>query len=487
MHCAARQEHNKILAMTAGVGHGLTMRAALALGFGATFGLWLLAGYHFTQRMADVQRDSAAVNRRYLQAQELLSNVRTQVLLGSLSVRDALLDPDSDKVDTYRRQVEETYDSVDGALQQYVPILHSVEERDRVNGLRREIQGFKNTLLEVLDSDRSRWRSQARVLLERVMPRRTSVMQLSDNIQTLNRSAFVQQQQALGSIYADMQRRVWQTLAFAILASLGIAVFATAYVGRLERDLQRKRLNELQTTEDLQRLSTKLVRAQEEERRIIARELHDEVGQVLMAIKVELALAQRRIEAAGVPGRLLDDAQSITDGALNTVRDLSHLLHPALLDDLGLPAAVDWYLAGFGKRHGIAVELLQDGMESRLTPDIEAAAYRIVQEALTNVAKHASATLAFVYLRRAGDLVQVSIEDNGVGFEPEHARRGLGLIGIRERVAHLRGTVHIDTAPGRGTRLTIELPARTRATTDARELEPTEMTQAITKPEVLFG
>jgi signal transduction histidine kinase len=469
-------------------GHGLTMRAALVLGFGATFGLWVFAGYYFTQRMADVQRDSAAVNRRYLQAQELLSNVRTQVLLGSLSVRDALLDPDSDKVDVYHHQVEETYDSVDAALQQYVPILNSAEERHRVNGLRREIQGFKTTLLEVLDSDRSQWRSQARLLLGRIMPKRTSVMQVSDNIQTLNRSAFVQQQQALASIYAEMQRRVWQTLAFAVLASLGIALFATVYVGRLERDLHRKRLRELQTTEDLQRLSTKLVSAQEEERRTIARELHDEIGQVLMAIKVELALAQRRIEAAGVPGRLLDDAASITDGALNTVRDLSHLLHPALLDDLGLPAAVDWYLAGFGRRHGIGVELLQGGMEGRLAPEIEAAAYRIVQEALTNVAKHASATLAFVYLRRVGDVVQVSIEDNGVGFEPESARRGLGLIGIRERVAHLGGTVHIDTALGRGTRLTIELPARTRAaSTDTRELDATEITHPIPRPEVLFG
>ena len=478
----------KMATMTPAVGRRLTMRAALALGFGATFGLWVFAGYYFTQRMADVQRESAAVNRRYMEAQELLSSIRTQVLLGSLWVRDALLDPDPTAVDVYRRQVDDTYASVDRALQQYVPILDSLAERDRVNGLRREIAGFKGTLLDVLDSDRTRWRTQARMILGRIMPRRTSVMQLSDNLQTLNRGAFVQQQQAVATIYAQTQRRVWQTLGFAVLASLGIAMFATVYVARLERDLERRRVKERQTTEDLQRLSTKLVSAQEEERRTIARELHDEIGQVLMAIKVELALAQRRMDTAGVAPRLLDDAQSITDGALHTVRDLSHLLHPALLDDLGLPAAVESYLAGFGKRHGIAVELLQDGMHARLSPEIEAAAYRIVQEALTNVAKHARAPLAFVYLRRLGDVLQVSIEDNGVGFDPEHASRGLGLIGIRERVAHLLGTVHIDSAPGRGTRLTVELPARTRArTADARELDMTETTHPITRPEVSFG
>jgi signal transduction histidine kinase len=428
------------------------------LGFGATFGLWLAAGYHFTKRIEDVQRESAAVNVRYMQAQEQLSTVRTQVLYASVAVRDALLDPDPEGVDRYRRRVDETYRAVDRVLREYVPVLNAAE-RVRVEGLRREIDQFRATLLDVLASDRRQWRDEAPLLLSRIMPRRTSVMQVSDELQTLNRSAFVQQQQALADIYATTQRRVWETLGMAVAASLGIALFATIYVGRLETDLFEQRLKELQTTDDLQRLSTKLVNVQEEERRTIARELHDEVGQVLMAVKVEIALAQRRIEAMGGAGRLLDDAQSITDGALHTVRDLSHLLHPALLDDLGLPAALDWYLTGFGRRHGITVELLHERMDERLEPRIEAALYRIAQEAMTNVAKHARAGVAIVYLRRVGDTVVITIEDNGIGFEPAHARRGLGLLGIRERVAHLQGSIEIDAAPGRGTRLTIELPA----------------------------
>ena len=451
---------------------GLTIKAALVLGFGATFGLWLFAGYYFTERIDEVQREAAAVNRRYMEAQELLSRVRMQVLLGSLYVRDALLDPDARTVETSRAQVEQTYGEIEQALEHYVPILDSTAERARVEGLRREIAGFRITLLDVLATDRREWRGRARALLARIMPRRAAVMQISDDFQKLNRSAFVQQQQAIAGIYATTQRRVWQTLTFALAASLGIALFATSYVTRLERDLQRQHLKELQTTEDLQRLSTKLVTAQEEERRTIARELHDEVGQVLMAMKVELSLAERRAAAAGGPPDLLGEAQVLADGALHTVRDLSHLLHPALLDDLGLPAAIQWYLNGFGKRHGIEVELLQNGMTERLTAEIEAAAYRIVQEALTNVAKHGRATLVFVYLRSAGGLLQVSIEDNGVGFDPASARRGLGLIGIRERVSHLRGEVSVDSAPGRGTRVTIDLPARARAMTpEASELE----------------
>ena len=474
--------------MRRSVPRALTIKAALGLGFGATFGLWLLAGYYFTQRMADVQRESAAVNVRYMQAQERLATVRTQVLFGSLYVRDALLDPDPGTVGDYRRRVGQTYDAVDSELRKYVPILNSAAERERVDGLRREIEGFRATLLEVLASDRRQWRDQAQSILSRIMPKRASVMQVSDEIQKLNRSAFVQQQEALADIYAATQLRVWEILGLAVAATLGIALLATFYVGRLETDLQRRRLKELQTTTDLQRLSTKLVHVQEEERRTIARELHDEVGQGLMAIKVEIALAQPRLETAGGSGRLLDDAQSITDGALHTVRDLSHLLHPALLDDLGLPAALQWYLTGFGSRHGIAAELLHERMETRLAPDIEAAIYRIVQEAMTNVAKHARAAIAVVYLRRVDEAVLVTIEDNGVGFEPGHARRGLGLIGLRERVADLQGTIDIDAAPGRGTRLTIELPGRARIDApDAGDVDLPAINHPVTRPEAILG
>jgi signal transduction histidine kinase len=198
---------------------------------------------------------------------------------------------------------------------------------------------------------------------------------------------------------------------------------------------------------------------------------------VLTAIKVELAVAERTIEADGGPAHVLHNARSIADGALHTVRDLSHLLHPPLLDDLGLTAAIEWYLRGYTRRHGIHVDLLHDPMPERLTPETEAAAYRIVQEALTNVAKHAQATACRVYLQRLTNTVLITIEDNGVGFDPAAAQTvdsGLGLVGIRERVSQLQGTFRLETAPGKGTRLTAELPARVRSDESASSVEPVE-------------
>jgi signal transduction histidine kinase len=172
----------------------------------------------------------------------------------------------------------------------------------------------------------------------------------------------------------------------------------------------------------------------------------------------------------------LNAARTITDGALHQVRDLSYLLHPAALDEFGLVSAVDEHIKSFRRRHGISVELSHASMDARLAPETEAAAYRIIQEALNNVAKHAKATECRVYFARQSDVLRIVIEDNGVGFDalvPRSAdRRGLGLIGIRERASHLNGTVAIDSAPGRGTRMVVELPVRRATDSGAHAYEP---------------
>jgi signal transduction histidine kinase len=444
------------------------LKIALLLGFGLTFGVWLFAGYYFTQRISDVEQRAAAINARYMQAQELLSTVRAQVLLESVYVRDALLDADPQTAEAYWARLEETYRAVDQALKAYVPVLESSDEAERVVRLRREIETFHRTMVQVLAGEPARSPREARIVLQtQVVPKRELAIRVSEEVQALNRTAFVQQQRGIVSIYGTTQQRVWESLGLALGLSLAIGLLATLYAGRLERRVREQRLRDAQNTLDLQKLSAKLITAQEEERRTIARELHDEVGQVLTAIKVELAVAQRSIDTRGDGVNLLDNARSIADGALTTVRDLSRLLHPALLDDLGLVSAVEWYARGFGSRHGIRTEVLQHGMEGRLSSETEAAAYRIVQEALTNVAKHSRATTCCVDLQRLPQTVRIVVEDDGIGFDQTQAGtitdgRGLGLVGMRERVSHLRGTLRLESSPGKGTRLTIVLPARAR-------------------------
>lgn len=451
---------------------GPTIKVALFLGFALICATWLFAGYYFSGRLAELQTRATAISERYMRGQELLTAVRGQVLVGSVYVRDALLDPDRSNADEYRTKLEEAYRAADEALLKYEPVLNARVERDRVAQLRADIGDFRTTVLNVLGTDSSRWAIEARTLLRReIMPKREGVIRVTDEVQALNRAEFVQQENELASLYRTTQRRLWSSFGLAVLVSLGIALLAATYVGRLEDRINRQRVTENEFGRDLRRLSTKLITAQEEERRAIARELHDEVGQALTAIKVELAVAQGTILAAGGPANVLDDARSISEGVLHTVRDLSHLLHPSVLDDLGLGAAVSWYLKGFARRHGVRVDLVQDRMEARLQPEAELTAYRIIQESLTNVAKHARAHSCRVYLQRLVSTLLVAVEDDGIGFDPALSdrlggQRGLGLIGIRERVSRLGGNLRIESAPGKGTRVTVELPVRVGETAE---------------------
>ncbi len=215
---------------------------------------------------------------------------------------------------------------------------------------------------------------------------------------------------------------------------------------------------------EVQQTAAKVLNAQEEERRTIARELHDEVGQVLTAIRVELDVAQRAIESEGGSAAMLAEAQTITDGAVQTVRNLAQLLHPAALDDLGLPAVIEASLRGLSRRYNLRAEFHPMNLPKRLPREVELAAFRIVQEGLTNIARHARATECHVRLTRLSDRLLLEVEDNGVGFVDDTDRpivaRGLGLVSVRERAVRLGGTFNILSNPGDGTRLIVTFPEK---------------------------
>jgi signal transduction histidine kinase len=445
--------------------HRLSIRTVLLLGFGLTLGLWLFSGYYFTRRVTDLQHQSAQVNTRYVRAQARMSAVRSQVLLASVYVRDALLDSNPESIVDYRMKLDEAFQIIDRALAEYEPVLATPSrEADRVQQLRVRIREFQQTISDVLASDSTRWHADALMLLrDRIMPKREEAVQVSEDVQSINRSSYIDQQSATTSIYRSTQQRIWTQFGLAVAASFFIGLLAIKHAATLENELRRQQERDAKNSADLQRLSAEMIRVQEDERRHIARELHDEVGQALTAIKVELAIAERAVPPLDRAEPLLGTARRLTESALHTVRDLSRLLHPAVLDDIGLAAAVETYVREFRKRYDMPVVFTSSGMGRRLSPEAEAAFYRIVQEALTNIARHARASSCTVSLRESGGVVQLSIEDDGVGFDPEQQRSGahhdgLGLLGMRERVTRIGGTCVVDSAPGRGTRVLVRLP-----------------------------
>lgn len=213
----------------------------------------------------------------------------------------------------------------------------------------------------------------------------------------------------------------------------------------------------------LQTTSNRLLQAQETERRSIARELHDEIGQTLTAVKINLQ-AVRHASDRSAQASILDESITVIERALQQVRNLSLDLRPSLLDDLGLVPALRWYMHRQAERAGFSVTVVADSLEAHLPPHLEIVCFRIVQEALTNVARHARAQHVFVELRQRDTQLELVVRDDGVGFDVpsvrERAARGasLGLQGMEERVTLVGGQVEIESVLTHGTEIRARFP-----------------------------
>jgi signal transduction histidine kinase len=210
-------------------------------------------------------------------------------------------------------------------------------------------------------------------------------------------------------------------------------------------------------TRELEAMSHRLLRVQEAERRAIARELHDQVGQVLTALKFQLEAAQ----AAPDRDAALAEAKAMTQDLLQCVRELTRQLRPQVLDDLGLQPAIEWHAGLFSRQTGVAVETDVSLPPGRLPEELETAVFRVVQEALTNVARHSGAKSALVTITTGADSLHAEISDPGCGFDSSSARAigaSLGLTVMTERVSLVGGSLEVVSQPGRGTRVSAEFP-----------------------------
>ncbi len=218
--------------------------------------------------------------------------------------------------------------------------------------------------------------------------------------------------------------------------------------------------------EHLRALSHRLQTAREEEAARIAQELHDDLGQELSVLRLELERLHRKVETgAGVtePAELLaviDELGERIDGAVRSVRRISSELRPGVLDCLGLVAGLEWLLHEFERRTGIHTTLVAEGVERKVDADISTALFRITQEALANVARHAGAASVSTRLTDTGHDLVLWVKDDGRGFDPAVGPNSpsLGLLGMRERAGRLGGTVHLSSAPGKGTELQVTIP-----------------------------
>lgn len=272
----------------------------------------------------------------------------------------------------------------------------------------------------------------------------------------------------LGCISAATIPLIWggRVIGVINICASGEGAFDSAEIemlGRLADDLShgvaslRTSAEREQIQENLRFLSTRLVQIQEEERRDIARELHDEIGQSLTALKIGIDRALQRCQTCGddLAGASREVAELIA-----RVRNLSLSLRPTMLDDLGLVPTLKWYFDRYTARTGVRVNFSHGRLPRALPRDVVTAAYRIVQEALTNVARHAQAGEVMVGLHGGRRFLSIGVRDDGVGFDLDRtqATSGIGLSGMRERTLSLGGTLSIESNPGSGTYLLAEIP-----------------------------
>ena len=239
-----------------------------------------------------------------------------------------------------------------------------------------------------------------------------------------------------------------EEIAQAVAAQLAVAIRQAQLFAQISAGRKR-----------LRALSLRLVETQEAERRFMAHELHDEIGQILTGLKLTLKTPVQPVPEQPAGGRA--EAIAMVDELLNRVRQLSLDLRPQVLDDLGLMPALDWLFKRYLQQTGIRVQFKHTPLSGRMPAQLETAVFRIVQEALTNVARHAGVKAATVRLWSNGDSLGVQVEDRGAGFDFEQAMAGRdssGLAGMRERALMLGGEFTLDSRPGAGTRLTVELP-----------------------------
>jgi signal transduction histidine kinase len=262
--------------------------------------------------------------------------------------------------------------------------------------------------------------------------------------------------QQVQNIYADVQRKA----SWLLTATLAAIAVTGLYLIRSNRKL----FAQLSALSDQRRdLAQALITTREATLREISRELHDEFGQVLTAIGLMLGRAAKQVPEGSPLRKDLREIGEVAQAALDNVRGLSQTLHPSILEELGLESTIQWYLSTAGKQMGLDVSYEQVGKAAEIDQTTRIHVYRVLQEALSNVARHSGSKRAWVRLRCDADSLELEVEDHGKGLDPPTARRGLGLVAMRERVELLGGSLEFLTPQGRGTLVRLRVPLTTPA------------------------
>src|SRR5262245_14733439 len=432
----------------------------LFIGFGALITITAVLGIGATRRADDIYRDMRIAQETYSQTESFRRGIATDMYLADILVRDYLMDPTPESVPRHRLELVAIRDSLQQRLDQLSSLVPE-ENTSRIALLQEEVEAYWDSLDPIFEwtpkekADRS-WAFLAR----RVLPRREAVVSLAKEMANLNNEVLQRERQKLENSQKVLHDFLMQMMVLALAFGICVALLTTHRVIVLERkhEAQRKQIEDNQN--NLRRLSNRLVQAQELERQALSRELHDEVGQMMTALGIELGNIEDLKNADDRTFReRVNDAKRLNGDAMRTIRDLAMGLRPSMLDDIGLEAALQWQGREFSRHTGVPANVEVQGSLDDLNDAQRTCIYRVVQEALTNCARHANAKHVVVSIRNKKGYVVVIVHDDGVGFNAQTTvRGGLGLLGMQERVKALGGMLDISSEPRGGTTIRVQIP-----------------------------
>jgi len=391
----------------------------------------------------------------YMRQDEALASLRRGIWTAANAGRDYFLSAKPDRRDRFRAQLEQIRREAASAVA-------ALDRLDRARSLGLAVGPKVDaylTGLEGLARQPDYPRAPPDQLTE-LVPRRTAALEAVEQFTRLAQRDVHNVLASVARERAQTARRALALIAAVFVAALLLAGLTARYAVRRERERRRHLAETARARADLEQLSARLVEVQEEERRTLSRELHDEVGQTLTALRMEISHALRVIHDPE-PRARLERARRLAEDCVHCVRNISLMLRPSLLDDLGLGAALQWQLDQLARRSRIETSFHANDSGEHLPEAVRTCVFRTAQEALNNCEKYSSASRVAVTLEVGAGYLALEVCDNGVGIAlnaQSMPPRGTGLLGIRERVSRLGGTLTIDSPPGGGARICVRLP-----------------------------
>jgi len=432
-------------------------RRLLLAGFGGLLALMIVAGADALLVLRQVRSSDARVRDVYVRRSRALDQVRAGIYQSAIVMRDFLLASDPDVAAAQVASWKDIRVRTDNALRDGAGALDKAEQGP-YSSLQAEV-GVYWRLLEFITQMRegdTRHRN-SEYLSNELVRRRTAMLALVDRIDQISTRQLHAGDEALDEAFRNLRLRLVLMLGATLGVGLLLAAFTIRRTLHLETELQKRYEEGVRARSELQDLSARLVSAQEEERRAISRELHDEVGQSLSALLMEAGNAARGPDASADLRRHVESIKKLAETSVNVIRNMTLLLRPSMLDDFGLVPALEWQAREVSKRTGLRVHVTAEEASGELPDQLRTCIYRVVQEALHNCARHSQARSVKVTVKQEAHRILLSVEDDGHGFEAGRVR-GLGLVGMEERVTHLGGAFEVKSRPGAGTRVAAELP-----------------------------